>query len=286
VTAEFPVTTGLREGSVLSPLLFVLFMCDIQATVLCPFARAEYWKKDPELNGIPIPGLLYADDLVLFCLSPDLLRERLRRLCDYAFVNTLTVNVGKCEVVVFGNKSQPLVFRYNREVIPVRSSCKYLGVWLNGDLSGRALAEAIMHKFLAGVPVFFSLCRRLRLARLYLVHRLASSLVFSLLYGCEVLRNTDLVTKCEAAWWRGVRSFYGLPNGVSLVFLRLFFPRVSISNVILRSKFNLLFRGTSRLDTLFPEAVVVDTRQTGSSRDASGRFFAGVERLVPVFRCE
>jgi hypothetical protein len=259
VTAEFPVTTGLREGSVLSPLLFVLFMCDIQTTVLRPFARADYWKRDPELNGVPIPGLLYADDLVLFCLSPDLLRERLRRLCDYAFANTLTVNVGKCEVVIFG-KAQPLVFKYNREVIPVRRSCKYLGVWLNGDLSGRALAEAIMHKFVAGVPVFFSLCRRLRLARLDLVHRLASSLVFSLLYGCEFLKSTDVVSKCEAAWWRGVRSFYGLPNGVSTVFLRLLFPRVSVPGIILRSKFSLLFRGSSRLETLFPEAVVVDRR--------------------------
>jgi hypothetical protein len=258
VTREFPVTTGLREGSVLSPLLFVLFMSDIKQSVLGPFKRAEFWKKDPQLNGVPVPGLLYADDLVLFCLTADLLRERLRRLCDYAYSNTLTVNVSKCEVVIFGRNSQPHTFKFNREAIPVRRSCKYLGVWLDGELSGKALADAVGAKFVAAIPVFFGLCRRLRLARLDLVHRLANALVFSLLYGCEFLRRVDVIEKCEAAWWNGVRSFYGLPNAVSAACIKQLFPRVSLIDLVLRSKFNLLFRGSGPLPTLLPEAIVCD----------------------------
>jgi hypothetical protein len=77
VTSEYTVTTGLREGSVLSPLLFSLFISDIRDEVLRPFSRGDFLKQDPRLNKVPIPGLLYADDLVLFCLSGDLLRERL-----------------------------------------------------------------------------------------------------------------------------------------------------------------------------------------------------------------
>ncbi len=102
VMHEFSVTTGLREGSVLSPLLFSLFISDVGSEVLRPFGRQEFLKQDPCLNGVPIPGLLYADDLVIFCLTGDLLWERLRRLADYACDNQLTVNVSKCEVVVFG----------------------------------------------------------------------------------------------------------------------------------------------------------------------------------------
>jgi hypothetical protein len=189
VTSEFPVTTGLREGSVLSPLLFVVFMSDVGESVLRPFGRGEFLKRDPSLNCIPIPGLLYADDLVLFCLSPDLLRERLRRLCEYADQNTLSVNVSKCEIVIFGCKqgNSPLLFKYKRQVIPIRRSCKYLGVWLDGDLSGKALAEAVLYKFKAAVLVFFGLCRRLRLSRLDLVFRLADSLVF--FHFCTVVSS-------------------------------------------------------------------------------------------------
>ncbi len=258
VTPEYPVTTGLREGSVLSPLLFILFMSDIQDTVLRPFQRAHFLKRDPVVNGIPVPGLLYADDLVIFCLNADLLRERLRLLCSYADLNTLTVNVSKCEVVVFGRNSQPLSFKYKRQMIPVRRSCKYLGVWLDGDMSGRALASAITEKFVAAVPVFFSLCRRLRLARLDLVYRLANALVFSLLYGCEFLQNMEIVYRCEKAWWSGVRGFYGLPNGVSALSLKLLFPRVALMNRVLLAKMGLLFRGSLPLDTIFPEALVCD----------------------------
>jgi hypothetical protein len=260
VTREFPVTTGLREGSVLSPLLFVLFMSDVGASVLRPFGHGEFLKRDPSLNCIPIPGLLYADDLVLFCLSADLLRERLRRLCDYADKNTLTVNVSKCEIVVFGGRqgNSPLTFKYKGQAIPIRRSCKYLGVWIDGDLSGRSLADAISHKFKAAVPVFFGLCRRLRLSRLDLVYRLSESLVFSLLYGGEFLRRVDVIDGCEDAWWSGIRAFYGLPSGVSRATLRLIFPRMALRDRVLRAKYNLMYRGSQPHSTLFPEAFICD----------------------------
>jgi hypothetical protein len=131
-------------------------------------------------------------------------------------------------------------------------------VWLDFDLSGKALADAMGSKFKAAVPVFFSLCRRLRLARLDLVFNLANLLVFSLLYGSEFLRQLDVIQSCEKLWWSGVRSFYGLPSGVSSAFIRLIFPRFSLVNRVLDSKHGLLVRGTHPLATLFPEALVFD----------------------------
>jgi hypothetical protein len=260
VTREFPVTTGLREGSVLSPLLFILFISDAQDYVLRPFTRQEFLQKDPCLNSFPTPGLFYADDLALICLTADGLRERLRRLKVYADQNYLTVNVAKCEVVVFGKGSSTLKFRFNRELIPVRETCKYLGVWLDQSLSGRALAECIRQRFLGAVPVFFTLCRKLRIARLDLVFRLANALLFSLLYGAEFLVNLNVIRQCEVAWWSGVRSFYGLPSGVSAVFLHLLFPRFSLVLKASEAKFRLAYRGSRKTDTLFPEALLCDRR--------------------------
>jgi hypothetical protein len=162
---------------------------------------------------------MYADDLVLFYLTGDVLRERLCRLALYAPANKLTVNVTKCEIVVFGNKRGHGRFCYNSEVMPVRSSCKYLGVWLDADRSGRTLKNAVFEKFRATTPVFFDLCRRMRISDLNSVYRLGQALLFSLLYGAEFLFSLDVLGRCEAAWWSGVRKFYGLPNGVSSVSL-------------------------------------------------------------------
>jgi hypothetical protein len=179
ITKEFPVITGLREGSVLSLFLFVLFVAGMAEDVLRPFGRTHFLQKDPCLNLIPVPGLLYADDLVLICLTADGLRERLRRLKTFATASNLTVNVAKSEVVVFGRGPVASRFKFNGELIPVRASCKYLGVWLDQAMSGWVFAEAVLQKFVGAIPTFFLLCRRLRFSRIDLVHRLASSLLFS-----------------------------------------------------------------------------------------------------------
>ncbi len=257
VTREFPVTTGLREGSVLSPLLFSLFIADMTNDVLSPFD--SFLQCDPSLNNVRIPGLLYADDLVLISLSADLLRTRLHRLADYAFRNKLTVNVSKCEVVCFGGgRVGHGSFRYNRQLIPVRTSVKYLGVWVDADRSGRSLCNSVLEKFRAGVPVFFGLCRRMRIAEIPRVYQLAQALLFSLLYGAEFVFDAEVIRRCEVAWWKGVRQFYGLPNGVSNSTLALLFPEFSLLHKVMLGKVSLMCRGLRALPTLLPEALIFD----------------------------
>jgi hypothetical protein len=207
---------------------------------------------------VPILGLLYADDLVLICLPGELLRERLRRLASYAAANDLTVNVAKCEIVVFGKQSGHGKFRFNSEIIPTRTSCKYLRVWLDADRSGRKLKNAIFEKFRAVTPVFFDLCRRMRISDLDSIFRLARALLFSLLYGAEFLFSLDISKRCEATWWRGVRMFFGLPNGVSNVSLSLLFPQFSLVHQVLLAKLSLSLKALRPLPTLFPEAAIFD----------------------------
>lgn len=77
--------------------------------------------------GVPFPGLLYADDLIILARNHFCLKDRLRRLKKYVGVNKLTVNVGKCEIVCFGEADCPR-FYFGGELLPVRESCKYLGM--------------------------------------------------------------------------------------------------------------------------------------------------------------
>ena len=134
VTLPESVTTGLREGGVISPLLFSLFISDMCDSVLCPFTQSEfaqYLACDPALRVTPIPGLMYADDLIIFALNENLLRIRLRQLKIYAHDNALAVNVKKSKIVVFGVRRPSCVFRFDGAELPIRQSCKYLGIWLH-----------------------------------------------------------------------------------------------------------------------------------------------------------
>jgi hypothetical protein len=83
-------------------------------------------------------------------------------------------------------------------------------------------------------------------------------LLFSLLYGAEFLPQLEVVRQCEAAWWAGVRRFYGFPNGVSSAFLTLLFPSFSLVHKVMEGKLGLLLRGSRFTETLFPEAILCD----------------------------
>jgi hypothetical protein len=261
VTTDYPVITGLREGGVLSPLLFSLFIADMSDTVLCPFTAQEFHRhlvRDPVLQGRPLPGLLYADDLILLTLTEGALRIRLTRLNRYARLNCLTVNVKKSEVVLFGSQCSSPVFTFNGEELPLRRSCKYLGIWFESSGFWSVLTKEVLAKFKAAVVVFFQLCRKLRLSRLDQVHRLSHSLLFSVLYGVEFLTSVSAAMQLEQCFYRGVRRFYGLPNGVSNTAIRLLFPNICVTTLILRRKFSLLLRSLRPSDTYFQSAVLFD----------------------------
>ena len=56
---QFPVSTGLRQGCVLSPLLFSLYINGLMVELTMKRCGVE-------CGGLLVPGLLYADDTSLF----------------------------------------------------------------------------------------------------------------------------------------------------------------------------------------------------------------------------
>lgn len=90
------------------------------------------------------------------------------------------------------------------------------------------------------------------------VFSLAQALLFSLLYGVEFLGQMDVIKRCEAIWWSGIREFYGLPNGVSNATFYLLFPRFSLVHRVLLAKSSLSLRALRPLATVFPEALFYD----------------------------
>jgi hypothetical protein len=220
VSEEFKVNSGLHEDSVLSPLLFSLFIADMERSVLKPFdPSVNFQFQDFKVSNVPVPGLLYADDLIILAGSRLALRERLKKLECYITRNKLTVNVGKCEIVVFGGCRNDFCFRFLGELIPVRASCKYLGVSFGERCGIGSHLGSFPARFASSVTVFFQLMQKMQVSNLKLLARFSSSLLFSTLYGVEFVTNPGLAAELSLSFRRGIRSFLGVPARVSNDFL-------------------------------------------------------------------
>lgn len=96
---NFKATSGVPQGSILGPLLFIIFINDIA-------------------NNIKSSCLLYADDLKIFrkissvqdCIE---LQSDLHILNDWCKTNQLYLNINKCSVISFARKTNIATFNYN-----------------------------------------------------------------------------------------------------------------------------------------------------------------------------
>ena len=125
---NFAVVEGVKQGCILSPILFSLFMNDL----------VDFLPLGVNVAGVNIKVLLYADDIVLLANSPNDLQTMINTLYDYCKTWSLCVNLQKSKVLVFrtGNRiSSNMRFRYGNNDIEVVNSYKYLGVLLTFNLS-------------------------------------------------------------------------------------------------------------------------------------------------------
>lgn len=121
---RFVGLSGVPQGSVLSPLLFVLFVNDC-------------------LNVLPPDGLLmYADDLKIFfpvsssedCCELQNVLSSFSVWCEH---NGLRLCPLKCNTITFGRSTRKVLWNYTLRDIPINrvNSVKDLGVWLDEKLT-------------------------------------------------------------------------------------------------------------------------------------------------------
>ena len=86
---------GLKQGDGMSPKLFNCFTADAMLTLL---QETEV----PYLDGIPIPALFFADDLVLMATTAEALQRLINRFTIYCEENSLEINENKTKTMVVG----------------------------------------------------------------------------------------------------------------------------------------------------------------------------------------
>ena len=129
---EFHCSLGVRQGECLSPLLFSLYLNDIEKHFI-----------NLGLDGIDVDMfkifmLIFADDTVIFAKTQKQLQNSLDLLLEYCSKWKLTINVSKTKVMVFrkgGVLPRNMVFYYNGVVLEIVKEFKYLGIVFTSGVS-------------------------------------------------------------------------------------------------------------------------------------------------------
>jgi len=154
----FNCVVGLKQGDVMSPILFSLFIEEL------------FWQDDVNcglsFTDIMFVLMLFVDDMVILGNSSADLQQRLYLLIEYYSKWGRQVNAVKIKFLVFrirGGLRHDEVWQYNGDVMETVSYCNYLGTVFNYTGSFTLNHETLSGKGLKASNVLLNNLKHLNL---------------------------------------------------------------------------------------------------------------------------
>lgn len=128
LTCNFTHHQGDRQGCILSPLLFNLFLSDLDSSLQRQGCRTV------KLMTTDVRCLMFADDLVVVTESGRDLQKVLQALEEYCTTWGLSINVEKTKIIIFRRSpcDHGTDFKYQERRVKQVKSHKYLGLMISG----------------------------------------------------------------------------------------------------------------------------------------------------------
>lgn len=201
------VTSGVPQGSVLGPILFLIYTADIFNSV--KYSQIQAFADDTQLSYSFEPHLV---DVACSHMNHDL-----KKLSDYSKSHNLKLNTDKCNVIIFSPKRSENMIKAHlklmivNEPLRVVNSVKNLGVIFDCRLRFEEYVSLLVKKAYLALKLLY---RNIKLIKFNLRKELTETLVLPILnygitlyYPCLNSINQSRVQKIQNSCCRFV---YGL----------------------------------------------------------------------------
>ena len=180
-----PISTGVPQGSILGPLLFLIY-----------------------INDLPVASnlfnmLMYADDTTLYCnidqhTNEYTINAELNKIKEWLSSNKLSLNISKTKCMVFHSKQRIVQYpklKIDNNIIEQVSKFNFLGLILNSHLTWQNHIDHISNKVSRVIGIMY------RLKHIY------PQLVLQMLYNSLIV---PYFTYCLLVWGSKVCDGYKL----------------------------------------------------------------------------
>lgn len=206
----FKCEKGVRQGENLSPLLFSIYLNDVETTLFnddCNGININISDDTTELM-LKLLAIFYADDAALMSDNPEHFQYLLHKFGNYCKRWRLKINTAKTKIMILGgnSRSNNTSFTIEGETIEIVKEFKYLGVLFTQN--GRFIRYL---KYLSEVACKAMYLLRKRTVNLHLpidcqLKLFDQTIVPILLYGCELsgFENQFTIEKIHLDFLRSV----------------------------------------------------------------------------------
>ena len=202
---------GVRQGENLSPVLFALFLNDLEfflTTRNCSGIDLQFTSDDVNMY-IQLFVLLYADDTVIFGTDETEFQNNLNAFYEYSKIWRLDINYDKTKILIFGtHNDDSFDFKMGENKIQINNKFKYLGTVFT---KSRNFNKAKKHNYDQAKKAMHLLYKRIHNLNLPVDLQLLlfdQTILPIALYACEVwgFENIQLIEKLQNEFLRHITN--------------------------------------------------------------------------------